>query len=213
MSLVGKRSSMTLLSDSASHYSHRVRLMLAEKGAEVDVIPLDPVDPPEELLELNPYGGLPTLIDRELVLYEPRVIMEYLEERFPHPPLLPVYPAAKGEARLLMYRIERDWSPLVDALAAGGLEPRERQRIAGELRDSLLAVAPIFVEKPFFMSDDFSMVDCCVAPIVWRLPALGVELPHTKQAVPLFEYMERVFLRQSFRLGLTPEERAMRTSV
>lgn len=206
MSLVGRRAATTLLSDARSHYSHRVRLVMAEKDVEADTIHLDPAAVPEELYDLNPYGTLPVLVDREQVIYEPRVIMEYLDERFPHPPLLQAHPGARAEARLLMHRIDRDWSCMVDALAQG----TAAKGVAKSLADTLLTVAPVFTQKPYFMSDEFSLVDCCMAPILWRLPLLGVELPATRQAKPLFDYMERLFKRPSFRLSLSAEERAMR---
>ena len=114
--VVSKRSSMTLFSDSTNHYSHRVRIVLAEKGVTVDLIESDSGIAPAELADVNPYNTMPTLVDRDLVLYESKVMMEYLDERFPHPPLLPVYPVARAESRLLMYRIERDWCSLVDAI-------------------------------------------------------------------------------------------------
>src|SRR5690606_4813404 len=116
MGVVTKRSTMTYFSDARDHYSHRVRIVLAEKGVTVDVVEADPVNIPAELSELNPYNSLPTLVDRELTLYETRVMMEYLDERFPHPPLLPVYPVARAESRQFIYRIEYDWCPLVDTI-------------------------------------------------------------------------------------------------
>ncbi len=206
MSLVGKRAAMTMLSDAGCHYSHRVRIVMAEKDVEADIIHLDPHALPVELFDLNPYGKLPTLVDRELALYEPRVIMEYLDERFPHPPLLPAHPGGRGEARLLMLRIDRDWCGIVDALLAGAAH----KTAAKELAASLLEIAPVFTQKQWFMSDDFSLVDCCMAPILWRLPVMGVELPAVRQAKPLFDYMDRLFRRPSFLLSLSPEERAMR---
>jgi RNA polymerase-associated protein len=118
MGVVTKRSSMTYFSDGADHYSHRVRIVLAEKGVTVDLLDINPNNKPEELADLNPYNSLPTLLDRDLVLYESKVMMEYLDERFPHPPLLPVYPVARALSRLWVHRIEREWSPLVDTLVA-----------------------------------------------------------------------------------------------
>lgn len=210
MGVVAKRSSMTFFSDGASHYSHRVRIVLAEKGVTVDIIETDPENLPEELTDLNPYNSLPTLLDRDLVLYESKVMMEYLDERFPHPPLLPVYPVARGSSRQLIYRIERDWCRLVDGILAGAGTARELEAMRKELRESLLAVAPIFAEKPFFMNDEFTIVDCCMAPILWRLPQMGVELPNTKQSKPLLSYMERLFERDAFRASLSEQEREIR---
>ncbi|GAB2191312.1 stringent starvation protein SspA [Sessilibacter sp. MAH2] len=209
MGVVAKRSSMTYFSDGRDHYSHRVRIVLAEKGVSVDVIDTDPNNLPEELADLNPYGTLPTLVDRELALYETKVMMEYLDERFPHPPLLPVYPVARAQSRLWMHRIEKDWSPLVDAIVLGKSK-ESVNKARKELKDSLLTVAPIFEEMPFFMSEEFSIVDCCLAPILWRLDVLDIKLPKTRQAKPLFDYMDRLFARDSFKESLTEAEKEMR---
>lgn len=209
MGVVAKRSSMTFYSDGDSHYSHRVRIVLAEKGLIVDIIEVDIDNKPESLADLNPYNTLPTLVDRELVLYETNVMMEYLDERFPHPPLLPVYPVARGASRQYICRIERDWCKLVDIIEAAGSQ-KEVEKARKELRESLLSVAPIFAEKPYFMSDEFTLVDCCMAPILWRLPELGVELPSNKQAKPLLAYMDLLFARESFQASLSEREREMR---
>ena len=206
---VSKRSAMTLFSDSTSHYSHRVRIVLAEKGVSVDLV--EGVDgvPVPELGDLNPYNTMPTLIDRDLILYESKVMMEYLDERFPHPPLLPVYPVARAESRLFMYRVERDWCSLVDTILhssdAGAVAVARR-----DLGDSMAALSPIFAEKPYFMSEEFTLVDCCIAPILWRLPALGVDLRSTKQTKPLFNYMDSLFGREAFQESLSIQEREMR---
>ena len=205
---VAKRSSMTFFSDGTDHYCHRVRLVLAEKGVTVDVIDVDPNNRPEDLIELNPYGSLPTLVDRDLVLYESMVIMEYLDERFPHPPLLPVYPVARALSRLWMHRIQRDWCTHLDVLLAGKGREAALSKARKSLREGLIAVAPIFAEKPFFMSDEFTLVDCCVAPILWRLELAGVQLPD-KQARPLTKYMERLFERDGFQASLSDQEQEM----
>jgi len=210
MGVVAKRSSMTFYSDASSHYSHRVRIVLAEKGVTVDIVDVDESNKPEDLADLNPYNSLPTLLDRDLVLYESKVMMEYLDERFPHPPLLPVYPVARGTSRQLIYRIERDWCVTIDKLLAGDGTQKSLEKGSKELRESLMAIAPIFAEKPFFMSDEFTLVDCCMAPILWRLPLLGIELPDTKQTKPLLKYMETLFARESFKESLSEQERDMR---
>ncbi|MDB2352828.1 glutathione S-transferase N-terminal domain-containing protein [Luminiphilus sp.] len=207
--VVSKRSSMTLFSDSTNHYSHRVRIVLAEKGVTVDLIESDSGIAPAELADVNPYNTMPTLVDRDLVLYESKVMMEYLDERFPHPPLLPVYPVARAESRLLMYRIERDWCSLVDAIQ-NSRSDNVVTKSAKELRDGLMAIAPIFAEKPYFMSEEFTLVDCCIAPILWRLPALGVDIRPGKQSKPLLAYMDSLFRRESFQESLTVHEREMR---
>lgn len=209
MGAVAKRSSMTFFSDSTSQYSHRVRIVLAEKGVTVDMIESDSAHPPAELADLNPYNSLPTLVDRDLVLYESKVMMEYLDERFPHPPLLPVYPVARAESRLYIHRIEKDWCSLVDSI----LHSRSDNVVSKstkELRDGIVGIAPIFAEKPFFMSDEFTLVDCCLAPILWRLPSLGIDIRPGKQTKPLLAYMDALFNRESFQESLSEQEREMR---
>ena len=207
---VSKRSAMTLFSDSTSHYSHRVRIVLAEKGVSVDLVESEDGVPVPELGDLNPYNTMPTLIDRDLVLYESKVMMEYLDERFPHPPLLPVYPVARAESRLFMYRVERDWCSLVDTIlrSSKGSDVAVARR---DLSDSLTALSPIFAEKSFFMSEEFTLVDCCIAPILWRLPALGVDIKASKQTKPLYGYMDSLFGREAFQESLSIQEREMRT--
>lgn len=202
---VTNRSSMTLLSDQSSHYSHRVRIVLAEKGVTCDIIDTDAKHLPADLIDVNPYGTLPTLLDRDLVLYESKVIMEYLDERFPHPPLLPVYPVARGESRLFIYRIERDWCSIVDTIEAG--RAKNIEKYTKDLADGLVSIAPIFSDKPFFMSEEFTLVDCCLGPVLWRLNHLGVTLPNNKQVKPLKDYMQRLFSMESFQESLTEIER------
>lgn len=209
MGVVAKRSSMTFFSDAGDQYSHRVRIVLAEKGVAVDVIDCQEDELPEDVAALNPYNSLPTLLDRELVLFEPGVMMEYLDERFPHPPLLPVYPVARAESRLYIYRIQRDWSRYADTILNSDGTDAEIEEARKELRDSLVAISPIFAEKPYFMSDEFSLVDCCIAPILWRLPAMGIEIPEA-QCKPLVKYMERLFNRESFQESLSEVERELR---
>lgn len=204
---MGAITRLTCFHDPEDHYSHRIRLILAEKNVECEFIAVRRGECPRQLAEHNPYGTVPTLMDRDLVLYGTEVLMEYLEERYPHPPLLPAYPVTRGQSRLLMHRIGRDWCTLVDAIlqAAPGADLAAARK---ELRESLTGVAPIFAEKAFFLSDDFSLVDCCLLPILWRLPRLGVELP--RAAKPLQDYMDRMFARDSFRSSLSVTEREMR---
>lgn len=209
MGVVTKRSSMALFSDARDHYSHRVRIVLAEKGVSVDLVDVDPKDKPQELADLNPYNSLPTLADRDLALYESKVIMEYLDERFPHPPLLPVYPVARAQSRLWMHRLEKDWAPLVDVILSTKSK-EQATKARKELKEGLLAIGPIFAEMPFFMSEEFTIVDCCLGPILWRLPLLEIELPSTRQSKPLLDYMERLFARDSFQQSLSEFEREMR---
>lgn len=208
MSLVTKRSSMTLFSDARDHYSHRVRMVLAEKGVTCDIVDIDPNNKPEDLAEINPYNSLPTLLDRDLVLYEANVIMEYLDERFPHPPLLPVYPVQRALSRLWITRVDKEWSARLDILMAGKGRETVISKARKELRESIIAVSPIFAEKPYFMNDEFTLVDCCVAPILWRLKVVDITLPE-RSTRPLQKYMQKMFNRESFRASLTEAELEM----
>lgn len=204
-----KRSVMTLYSGSNDPYSHRVRLILAEKGVSVDVIEVNPEELPEELLHLNPYGTLPTIIDRDLVLYETNIIAEYLDERFPHPPLLPVYPVARAKSRQMMYRVERDWYLLAKRIESGSEKDAKFAR--KELQDSLVSLAPLFTGKPYFLSDELTLVDCYVAPLLWRLPRFGIEL--SAAAKPIKNYAERLFKRPTFKASLTETEVEINTQL
>lgn len=201
-----KRSVMTLYSGEKCPYSHRVRIVLAEKGVSVDILNVDIDNPPEDLLELNPYQSVPTLVDRDLVLYQSNIIMEYLDERFPHPPLLPVYPVARAKSRLVMYRIEKDWYSLLNQIMSPDSVNTDAAK--KELRDNLVALAPVFGNMPYFMSEEFSLVDCYLAPLLWRLPALGIELPNSANSIK--NYAKRLFQRESFQASLTEAERELR---
>ena len=205
MAAANKRSVMTLYSDPVNPYCHRVRLVLAEKNITFEIIDIDPINMPEKLMELNPYGALPTLVDRDLKLYESRIIMEYLDERFPHPPLLPVDPVSRSTSRLLMYRVDLDWYRLMDVILAGKKDAAKARK---ELRESLISTAPVFGARPFFMSDEFTLVDCSIAPLLWRLPELGVDIPASVKG--LHDYAARLFERESFVQSLTEAEQEMR---
>ena len=194
---------MTLFSDPCSQYSHRVRIVLAEKGVTVDIEDIDPNNVTQEILEANPYGTLPTLVDRDLALYESKVVMEYLDERFPHPPLMPVYPVSRGQSRLMMHRIEQDWYSLAARIFRG---EGDVEAARNDLREALLSLAPVFGEMPYFMSEEFSLVDCYLAPLLWRLPALGIEL-NGAGSKEINAYMNRIFSRSSFKASLTDQER------
>ncbi|MEI8054508.1 MAG: glutathione S-transferase N-terminal domain-containing protein [bacterium] len=204
--MVLKRSIMTLYSGTLDIPSHRVRIVLAEKNISVDINYVDVNNPPEDLLTLNPYNSLPTLVDRELVLYEAGVITEYLDERFPHPPLLPVYPIARAKCRQMIYRIEQDWLTLLGIIQSG--KKNEADEARKTLRSQLIALAPVFGEMPYFLSEDFSLADCCLAPMLWRLLNLDIELPN--QAQSIFDYKKRVFSRDSFKASLSDLERELR---
>ena len=199
---------MTLYSSAIDIFSHRVRIVLAEKGVSVEVINTDVNDKDklEELLELNPYGSAPTLVDRDLVLYDANIIMEYLDERFPHPPLMPVYPVARAKTRLMIHRIDREWGELVRKIEKG--KAAEAQAASKELRNYLVKLAPVFNSSPFFLNDEFSLIDCCIAPILWRLPSWGITLPPEAKAVT--KYSDRMFVRDSFQASLTEAEQDLR---
>lgn len=199
-----KRSVMTLFSGPTDIYSHQVRIVLAEKGVSFEIEHVEKDNPPQDLIDLNPNQSVPTLVDRELTLWESRIIMEYLDERFPHPPLMPVYPVARGESRLYMHRIEKDWYTLMNVIVNGSASEADSAR--KQLREELLAIAPVFGQKPYFLSDEFSLVDCYLAPLLWRLPQLGIEFSGAG-AKELKGYMTRVFERDSFLASLTEAER------
>ncbi len=205
--IANRRSVMTLFSDPVDKWSHRTRLVIAEKGINIDYV--DVVDGvfTEDLIDLNPYNTVPTLVDRELVLYDSRVIIEYLDERFPHPPLMPVDPVTRAQFRLGLYRIEKDWYSLAEDIATS-TDRRAINRNRKALRDSIVSSTEIFTAKKFFLSDDFSLVDCSIAPILWRLPVLDIELP--EEAQPILQYMDEVFARPSFQASLTEPELEMR---
>ena len=202
-----KRSVMNLYSHADDMYSHQTRIALAEKGVGVDIHLVDMDNLPDELFELNPYGTIPTLIDRDLALYEAKIIIEYLDERFPHPPLMPVYPVSRGRSRLMMHRIEQDYYSLAKIILSGPADAASKARI--ELRESSLSIAPILNEAPYFMSEDFSLVDCYLAPLLWRLPVFGIELDG-QGSKELKTYMLRLFERESFQASLTETERELR---
>jgi RNA polymerase-associated protein len=199
-----KRSTMTLYSGDTDLLSHRVRIVLAEKDIAIEILNSKTTKLPEDLVHLNPYNTLPTLVDRDLVLYESGIIMEYLDERFPHPPLLPVYPIARAKTRLTMHRIEQDWYPLINRVENPNKKISETAR--KELGDSFIALAPIFADTPYFLSQEFSLLDCCLVPLLWRLPKLGIYLS-TAQAKPILSYAKRLFKRSSFQASLTESER------
>ncbi|MFZ7108011.1 stringent starvation protein SspA [Avibacterium avium] len=195
-SAANKRSIMTLFSNKDDIYCHQVRIVLAEKGVAYEMEEIEPGSVSEDLMELNPYGTLPTLVDRDLVLFNSRIIMEYLDERFPHPPLMPVYPVLRGKSRLLMLRIEQDWYSLLNQIEQG--DEAEKEQAAKQLKEELLAIAPIFNQTPYFMSEEFSLVDCYIAPLLWRMQKLGIQFTGAGSKA-IKNYMERVYQRDSFK--------------
>jgi RNA polymerase-associated protein len=205
--ITNKRSVMTLYSGATDLHSHRVRIVLAEKGVPYEVINVETRIKPEDLLELNPYGSIPTLVDRELALYESSIITEYLDERFPHPPLMPVYPVARAKARLIIHRFDREWSPLIRKLETGKMA--DTRAAAKELSGYLAQLVPIFQTSPYFLGDEFTLVDCCIAPVLWRLPIWGIALSPVEMKT-INKYADRVFQRDSFQASLTELEQEQR---
>jgi len=202
---IRSRTVLTLYTLADDIQCHRTRLVLAAKGVTYDRVMVDPAKPPADLLDLNPYGTIPTLADRDINLYDPWVVCEYLDERYPHPPLMPVDPLSRARLRLTMVRIERDWLPEVDTIRAGG-RPADAAR--KRLRENLLGALPLFKASKFFLNPEMSLADCLVVPLVWRLPALGVDLG--REGKPIMDYGERLFRSQGYLRSMTAEERALR---
>lgn len=198
-----RRGVMTLFSAPDELQSHRTRIVVAEKGIEIDVINVVPGKYPADLLELNPYNSLPTLIDRDLVLYDARVIIDYLDERFPHPPLMPVDPVLRAQFRLALYRIEHDWYRLAEQIEST-TDSRRQAQLKKELGEALVQSADIFKIKPFFLGDEFSVVDASILPILWRMRRFGIELPPSAQA--LSRYAATMMARPAFRASLSDAE-------
>ncbi|WP_373019785.1 glutathione S-transferase N-terminal domain-containing protein [Thiomicrorhabdus sp.] len=204
---ITKRSVMVLFSDPKSPSSHRVRLVAKEKDIPLEVISVEEGNLPEDLLELNPYGTLPTLVDRDLVLYDPQVIIEYLDERFPHPPLMSVDPISKARARQMLRQIEKEWYPLVETVS-NSQDPEEVKKARRDLLERLIQLIPVFDHKPYFMNDEYSLVDVSMAVLLWRLPSLGIDLP--KSAKPILDYAKKVLEREMFTESLSDDELDMR---
>ncbi|MEO1888902.1 MAG: glutathione S-transferase N-terminal domain-containing protein [Cycloclasticus sp.] len=202
---LNRKSIMTLFADPMCHYSHRTRFVLCEKSASADIEYIDSSELPEDLQELNPYGTLPILIDRDLALFNSRIIMEYLDERFPHPPLYPIDPVSRARSRLLIHRIDQDWYTLLDdVINAGEKKAAKAKKL---LRENLIAALPLFEAHKHFLSDDFTLVDGVLAPLLWRLPFYGIELP--KEAAAITEYIQRVTSRETFQESMSKEEQDM----
>ena len=201
--LASRKSVMTIYCSPTCAYSHRTRIVLYEKGISADVEFIDTDSPPDDLLELNPYGSTPTMVDRDLVLYDSRIIMEYLDERFPHPPLHPMDPVSRARARMLVHRIDQDWYSLLSEITLS--QEKKATKPRKMLKESMLAAVPVFAAKPYFLSDEFSLVDCALAPLLWRLSSAGIELP--KQADAIRQYAGRLFQREGFQASLTDQEK------
>jgi RNA polymerase-associated protein len=198
--------STTLYASAEEMESHAVRFIMAEKNIEREVMNLKIDQMPEEILELNPCQTLPTLFDRGMVLYDLSVITEYLDERFPFPPLLPVDPIEKAEKRLLIFRFTRStgcWYELVNTIQTGSKkEANEARKI---LSSNLIELIPLFAYQPYFKSDVMTIVDACLAPLLWRLKKLNIDLG--AKAKPIHDYAKRLFSKDSFKQSLTDCEK------
>lgn len=197
---------MTLYSGTVCPYSHRTRIVVFEKDIECQIVFVDEKKKPRELADLNPYNDVPTMSDRDLVLYGSHIINEYLDERLPHPPLMPVDPVTRAKARLLLMRFDRDWYDLLGDITTD--DKKQTVRARNTIRDGLTVISPLFKQQHYILGEEFSLVDCSLAPLLWRLPALGIELP--KQARPILDYAERLFERKSFQQSLTEQEKELR---
>ncbi|HHW4679026.1 MAG TPA: glutathione S-transferase N-terminal domain-containing protein [Xylella sp.] len=203
---VRMRNTLTLFSSLNDVLCHRVRLVLAAKGVTYDMVSVDPQNPPEDLIDLNPYHSVPTLVERELVLYAVSVLSEYLDERYPHPSLMPMDPLSRARLRLAMLRIEHDWVPQVQAIQLGNKTQAEAGR--KRLKELLTASVPLFKASKFFLNAEMSLADCAMAPIIWRLNALGVSLP--KDGKVIEDYGNRIFHNPGFIRSLTDQEKKLR---
>jgi len=199
------RTILTLYSARDCVHCHRIRLILAAKGVSYDLVLVDPAKPPEDLIDLNPTQSLPTLVDRDLVLYETSVVAEYLDERYPHPPLMPIDPLSRARLRLAIVRMERDWLPLAEQCAGSGKSSEAARK---RLREALMGSLPLFKAAKFFLNPEMSLADCALAPLIWRLQGLGVSLPREAQAI--HDYGDRIFRNPGFTRSLTPDEKLLR---
>ena len=196
---------MRLYSGTVCPYSHRCRIVLYEKGMDFEIIDVDQMDKSEDVAAINPYNKVPVLVERDLILTEANIINEYIDERFPHPQLMPADPVMRGRARLFLHRFEQELYSNVSTIQQGG-KPAEKARAI--IRDNLTQLSQILSKQKFLLGSEFSMLDVAIAPLLWRLEHYGIQMG--KDAAPLLKYSERLFARQGFIDSLTPAERAMR---
>ncbi len=206
--ITARKSVMTLFTSPTCALSHCARLVLHEKGVTAVIEFFDPAEPPENVLEINPTGASPTLVERDLVLYDSRIIMEYLDERFPHPPLHQMDPVSRANSRMIIKRIDQDWYQLLDEIQNSG--EKKSARAKKMLKESLIAAAPVFESQAYFMSDEYSLIDCTMAPLLWRLPSLGIDLNALGSAIA--SYANRLFTREAFSKSLSEAEKEMASS-
>lgn len=197
---------MRLYSGTSCPYSHRCRIVLFEKGMDFEVIDVDLMNKSEDVAAMNPYGKVPVLVERDLILYEANIINEYIDERFPHPQLMPPDPVMRGRARLFLHRFEQEIYSHVDAIEHGVAKSADKARAT--IRDNLTQLAQILGHQKFLLGNDYSMLDVAIAPLLWRLDHYGIQMG--KEAAPLMKYADNLFARQGFIDALTASERAMR---
>jgi stringent starvation protein A len=203
---------MVLYSGTTCPYSHRCRFVLFEKGMDFEIRDVDVFAKPEDIALMNPYNDVPILVERDLILYESNIINEYIDERFPHPQLMPGDPLARARVRLFLLNFEKELFAWVNVLEnrSGGPKPTDKimEKARSQIRDRLTQLAPIFLKNKFMLGDDFSMLDVAIAPLLWRLDYYGIDM--SKNAAPLLKYAERIFSRPAFIEALTPSEKVMR---
>ncbi len=197
---------MTLYSGTTCPFSQRCRIVLFEKGMDFQIIDIDLFNMPEDIGVMNPYNRVPILVERDLILYESNIINEYIDERFPHPQLMPADPVMRARARLFLFRFEAELFSQVSVLEAGNAKLADKARAM--IRENLIQIAPVFVKQKFMLGEEYSMLDVAIAPLLWRLDHYQINMP--KQAAPLLKYSERLFSRQAFIDSMTPSEKAMR---
>lgn len=208
--LTNSRAGLTIVSDPVSAASHRIRLIVAEKSIEAEMVSV-PFDDmlPEDVMELNPSGRIPTLLDRDLVLFDERVISEYLDERFPHPALMPIDPMTRAKLRLLVYRIESEWYTRISDLESDSVSANKKKIAVKELKESISMLSPLFKQSDFLMSETLSLLDCAVLPVLWRLQHFGIILPE-QAAKNIRDYALAMFEREGFKAALSDYEKELR---
>jgi len=197
---------MTLYSGTTCPFSQRCRNVLYEKGMDFQIVDVDLHNKPEDLAVMNPYNQVPVLVERDLMLYESNIINEYIDDRFPHPQLMPADPVMRARARLFLFRFEHELFTHVETLEKGNQRFVDKARVS--IRDNLAQIAPVFTKQKYMLGDEFSMLDVAIVPLLWRLDYYDIQLP--KQAAPIMKYAERLFSRPAFIDSLTASEKVMR---
>jgi RNA polymerase-associated protein len=197
---------MVLYSGTTCPFSQRCRFVLFEKGMDFEIRDVDLYNKPEDISIMNPYGQVPILVERDLILYESNIINEYIDERFPHPQLMPADPVMRARARLFLFNFEVELFSQIESLENGN--PKQQEKARAQVADRLTELAPVFTKQKYMLGEEFSMLDVAISPLLWRLDYYGVQLP--RQAAPLMKYAERIFSRSAFIDALTPSEKVMR---